>query len=569
VLDLLIAGGTLVDGSGAGGRTGDVGVRHGRIVALGAVDEPARRTVDATGRVVAPGFIDPHTHYDAQILWDGGVSPSPLHGVTTIIGGNCGFTIAPVSPSTTDYVMRMLARVEGMPVATLEAALDFRWTTFGQWLDCLEGVIAVNAGFLVGHSTMRRLVMGEAAVGGLATEDQQAAMMALAHQSMEAGALGFSTSRAGSHRDHRGDPVPSRHASIEETLALASTVRDHAGTILEIVPTAEFYFTDDDIALMTDMSLAGRRSLNWNLLGVLGGKEKIRNKMASADHAHARGARVIPLTLPDPQAMRLSFETGFVYDMLPGWDGVMTLPHAARLRALQDPQVRRRLEEGSRGGPWWAVWSDTMFSQTVNPANARWEGRTAGEVAEERGVGVFDALCDVVVADDLHTGLEPLSIDDTEESWRLRSELWKDPRVVVGGSDAGAHLDTVWTFNCISSLVGPSVRDRGLIGLEEAVRLVTDVPAQMYGLIDRGRLEVGWHADIVVFDPATLAPEPVRAVNDLPAGGLRLTGGARGVDHVFVNGVEIVSDGAYTGARPGAVLRSGRSTRTVAIPADA
>jgi N-acyl-D-aspartate/D-glutamate deacylase len=565
----VIKGGTVIDGTGSAGRRADVGVRDGRVVVLGNVDEAARRTVDATDKVVAPGFIDPHTHYDAQILWDGGVSPSPLHGVTTIVGGNCGFTIAPVSTSTTDYVLRMLARVEGMPVATLEAALDFGWSTFGEWLDVLEGRIAVNAGFLVGHSTMRRLVMGEQAVGSIASEDQIASMVRVAHESMDAGALGFSTSRAGSHRDHTGEPVPSRHAGIEEVLALSSTVRDHAGTIMEIVPTAEFYFTDDDISLMTDMSLAGRRSVNWNLLGVLGGEDKLRNKLASADHARSHGARVIPLTLPDPQAMRLSFETGFVYDMLPGWGDVMTMPHDARVRALADPAVRGRLEEGSRGGPWWAVWEDTTFSETVSIENTRWEGRTAGDVARQRGVSAFDALCDVVVADDLRTGLVPLSIDDTEENWRLRSELWRDPRVVIGGSDAGAHLDTIWTFNCISSLVGPSVRDRKLIALEEAVRLVTDVPAQMYGLIDRGRLELGWHADIVVFDPATLGPEPVRAVSDLPAGGWRLTGGARGVEHVFVNGVEIVSDGVYTGERPGTVLRSGRATRTVPIPADA
>ena len=391
-------------------------------MALGDIDEAARRTVDATGRVVAPGFIDPHTHYDAQILWDGGVSPSPLHGVTTIVGGNCGFTIAPGLA-----VDDRLHHADAGPgrracrVATLEAALDFNWSTFGEWLDVLEGGIAVNAGFLVGHSTMRRLVMGEAAVGGHATEEQISDMTRLAHQSMDAGALGFSTSRAGSHRDHAGEPVPSRHASVEEILALSSTVADHAGTIMEIVPTAEFYFTDDDIALMTDMSLAGRRSVNWNLLGVLGGEDKLRNKLASADHARRHGARVIPLTLPDPQAMRLSFETGFVYDMLPGWGEVMTMPHEARAPRAARPRPcagsSRRGAGGRRGGASGRTPRSPRRSTRRMP---RWEGRTAGDVGRERGVGAFDALCDVVVADDLRTGLVPLSIDDTEENWRLR-----------------------------------------------------------------------------------------------------------------------------------------------------
>jgi N-acyl-D-aspartate/D-glutamate deacylase len=567
MLDLWLRGGEVIDGSGGARRPADVGVRDGRIVSVGSVDEPARRTLDVTGRVVAPGFIDPHTHYDAQVLWDGGVSPSPLHGVTTVIGGNCGFTVAPVSSRSADYVTRMLARVEGMPVDTLMAALDFKWSTFGEWLDGLEGNIAVNAGFNVGHSTIRRLVMGEAAIGEVATADQLAEMVRLAHESLTAGAIGFSTSRAGSHRDHDGAPVPSRHASRGEVLALCASVRDHEGTSLEIVPTAEFLFTDDDIELMTAMSLAGSRTVNWNLLGVIGGEEKINNKLASADHAAVAGARVVPLTLPDPQGLRLSFDSGFVYDMLDGWAEVMALPHEAKRRALEDPAVRQRLEEGSAGGGWWANWGETTISEVFAPGNARWAGRTVAEVARERQVPVFDALCDVVVADDLRTGLVPRTVDDNDEGWRLRAQLWRDPRVVIGGSDAGAHLDTIWTFNCITSLVGPSVRERGLIDLEEAVRLVTDVPARLYGLRDRGRIELGWHADLVVFDPDHLAPEPVRAVKDLPGGAWRLTGGARGIDHVLVNGVEIVEGPNYTGERPGTVLRSGRDTRTVAIPA--
>jgi N-acyl-D-aspartate/D-glutamate deacylase len=568
MLDLLITGGDVVDGTGSPRRAADVGVRGGMIVAVGRVDERARRTVSAEGRVVGPGFIDPHTHYDAQILWDGGVSPSPLHGVTTVVGGNCGFTIAPVSPATSEYVTHMLARVEGIPAATLEAALDFKWSTFGEWLDVLEGRIAVNAGFLVGHSTVRRLVMGEAAVGEVATEEQVAAMAGVVHHSLTDGALGFSTSRSGSHRDHRGDPVPSLHASVDEVLALSAVVRDHPGTLIEIVPTAQLYFDDETVELMTAMSLAARRSLNWNLLGSLGGEPKIRNKLAASDHAARQGARVIPLTMPDPQALRLTFASGFVYDMLPGWAEIMALPPERKRSALLDPDVRRRLEESSVGGPWWANWTDTTIAQVFAPDNARWEGRTVGDVAAERGVGVFDALCDVVVADHLRTGLVPRTVDETDEHWQLRAALWRDPRVVVGGSDAGAHLDTIWTFNCISSLVGPSVRDRGLLTLEEAVRLVTDVPARMYGLVGRGRVEPGWRADLVVFDPDRLGPQQVRAVSDLPGGGWRLTGGADGIDAVIVNGVEIVHAGEYTGARPGTVLRSGRDTRTVPIPAD-
>jgi len=569
VLDLLIKDGDVVDGTGAPRRRADVGIRDGAVVAVGAVDEPARRTVDAEGRVVSPGFVDPHTHYDAQVLWDGGVSPSPLHGVTTVVGGNCGFTIAPVTTESCEYVKEMLARVEGIPVSTLDAALDFGWSGFGEWLDLLEGRVAVNAGFLVGHSTVRRMVMGQAAVGEEASADQLAAMVDAVHRSIASGALGFSTSRSASHRDHHGDPVPSLHASVEEILALCAAVRDHEGTVLEIVPTANFYFDDPVVELMTAMSLAGRRSVNWNLLGSLGGEPKIRNKLAASDHAAERGARVIPLTMPDPQALRLNFASGFVYDMLPGWAEIMALPPDRKLDALRDPAIRRRMAEGSTGGPWWADWDDTTIAEVFAPENARWEGSTVAEVARARGVGVFDALCDVVVADGLRTGLVPRTVDESDEHWRLRAGLWRDPRVIVGGSDAGAHLDTIWTFNCISSLVGPSVRDRQLIELEEAVRLVTDAPARMYGLVGRGQVREGWHADLVVFDPDRLGPHPVRAVTDLPGGGWRLTGGADGVDSVIVNGVEIVAAGEYTGARPGTVLRSGRDTRTVPIPADA
>jgi N-acyl-D-aspartate/D-glutamate deacylase len=562
VLDLVITGGTVVDGSGAPMRAADIGVRDGRIAVFaptGTIDEPGAATLEADGRYVTPGFVDLHTHYDAQLFWDPLATPSPFHGVTTVIGGNCGFSLAPLTPDHADYLMRMMARVEGMPLDALSAGLAWDWGGFGEWLDRLDGATAVNAGFLCGHSALRRVAGANREV-----------MQRLLHEALDAGALGFSTSQAHTHNDADGEPVPSRLADDDELLALAACVAEHEGTTLEaIVAGCINGFSDDEVELLAGMSSVARRPLNWNVLGVSSlnptGHER---QLAASDAAAARGGRVVALTLPHPMSMRLSFLTGFVLDGLPGWREILHLPVPERLTALGDPAVRERLAAGAasreagllRGLANWPVLS---FAECFTSATKPHEGRSVGDVAAELGQEPFDTLLDVVVADDLRTGLRPPAFGTSDADWELRAQVWRDPRTVIGGSDAGAHLDMMCGAIYSTSLLGEAVRQRGLMSWEEAVQQLTDVPARLYGLRQRGRIAEGWHADLVVLDPETVGHGPERTATDLPGGAWRLVADAVGVEHVYANGVAIVRDGQATGATPGTLLRSGRDTFSV------
>jgi len=570
MLDVLISDGTVVDGTGAERRRADVGIRDGRIVEVGPSDEPARRRIDASGLVVAPGFVDIHTHYDAQLFWDPSASPSPLHGVTTVIGGNCGFSIAPMRPEAADYLRRMLARVEGMPLASLEQGLPWDWSSFGEWLSRLDGHVALNAGFLVGHSALRRIAMGEAAVGETASEAQTAEMLRLLHEALEQGGLGFSSSRARTHNDGEGNPVPSRFATDEEIVALAGAVRDHAGTTLEYIPTVGA-FDEGHKQLMTAMSLAANRPLNWNVLQAGSQMPELHtNQLAASDHAAERGARVLALTLPQVMTLRLNFRSGFVLDAFPGWARTIALPIPERIRALGNPEVRNQLKKGAESeaaGPLRVLsnWKRMQIAETFSPANAALVGRTLGEIAAERGQDSFDVMLDLAVAENLRTSFTPFIPGDDAESWRIRAELWRDPRTVIGASDAGAHLDMVDGFTYTTWLLGNAVRERGLLTLEETVHQLTEVPARLYGIRDRGSIAEGAHADLVLFDAERIAPGPLHTRSDLPAGAARLYAEAEGVERVFVNGTEVVTGRSFTGQLPGAVLRSGRDTQTVEV----
>lgn len=570
MLDYLITGATVVDGTGAPGRRADVGIKDGRIVVLGTTDEPALNVIDGAGMVVAPGFVDPHTHYDAQLLWDPMATPSSFHGVTTVIGGNCGFTLAPLKPGDGDYLRKMMSKVEGMPLPALEHGTDWSWETFADFLQRFEGNIAVNAGFLVGHCAIRRYAMGLDAVGNPADAEQIVGMRAELAKAIEAGALGFSFTNSTSHSDGEGEPVASRWATHDELIALCEETGKYPGTTLEgIVPGCLDTFSDDEIDLLAKMSAAANRPMNWNVLTVDSREpDRVPRQLQAAARAKELGGRVVALTMPIQVPMNMSFLNFCGLWLMPNWKDVMAGSVAERIQRLQDPDTRIKLLEWSlskEAGVFrrLADWADYIIGDTFSPENAGLSGRSIRDIAAERATSAFGTLLDIVIADELRTVLWPTPQDNDAESWRMRAELWLDERAMIGGSDAGAHLDRMCGAPYPTKFLNDCLHGHRLISMETAVKLMTSDPAALFGLKDRGVLRIGAIADVVVFDPATVGSQEPRLVTDLPGNSARLTADSVGMNHVFVNGVAILRDGVATGATPGTVLKSGRDTETV------
>lgn len=576
MLDLKIANGTIIDGTGKPGFTGDVGIRDGRIVAVGTVDEDAREVIDATGRIVAPGFIDCHTHYDAQVFWDPTLSPSCYHGVTTVFGGFCGFSIAPLSATSGDYLKPMLARVEGMPLEVLDKAVPWNWSSFGEFLERFDGKVGLNAGFFAGHSAIRRYVMGARAVGEKASEADLEAMKALLGQSLSEGAMGFSTTVSNTHNDGDGNPVPSRWAEHSEIVALAGVVKDYEGTGLELLPDLEF--GPGMAELLADVSIAGNRPVNWNVLSVSNrpdAEAMVARRLAVSDFARERGGEVIALAGPISVTAYMNLRSGFLFDALPGvWPDLFRIPVDERMVRFRDPDLRRQmaadLDTMSAEAPLsgLARLDNFIVSSVVSEQNGKYVGRRTGDIAREEGKEPIDVLLDLALADNLDTVFTPDNKSDDSKTFALRGKVFKDDRTLIGASDAGAHLDLIDTFAFSTGLLQQAVREFGVITLEEAVHQITGRQATYFGLVDRGLLAPGYHADVVVFDKDTIARGPTQQRFDLPGGNdFRLYADAVGIDHVLVNGVEIVSHGEHTGKLPGTVLRSGKDTKTVALDA--
>ena len=562
--DVVIRGGLVCDGTGARAACADVAIAGGRIAAVGRVAERAPVEIEAAGLAVAPGFIDVHTHYDCQLFWDPHATPSPWHGVTTVVMGNCGFTVAPCPPEHRETLMRLLSFVEGMPIASLRAGLPWSWTDYPSYLAALEARgLGVNVASFIGHSAIRVQVMGAEALERAATPEECTRMAALVRDGMAAGAIGWSTSLSPTHFfADDGKPAPSRLAEPEELLALAGAMRGSGRRgVIEVAPRSTIGSVDDRAAEQQDLAALARASgamLTWAPL--FQSPYQSGAAVGVLDEAAALqrdGALVVPQVGCRPLELRFDFAaTGFGLENNPIWRPFMALPRAERRRRFGDPAFRSDLRDMSRGfvAALAPAWDRLVLRLPATPATARWRDRSVAEVAGALGTEPMDTFCDLVLADDLEGqwGALIFNVDEDE-----MAALIRHPAGLLALSDAGAHGDTLCDQGFTTTLLGHWVRERRAFGLEEAIRLITAVPAERFGLVGRGRLAPGCAADVVVFDPARVGTRPTEMVHDLPQGERRLLQGADGVVHVLVNGRAVVRDGRPAEALPGRVLRGG------------
>jgi N-acyl-D-amino-acid deacylase len=549
--DVVIRGGTLVDGTGAPGRPADVAVAGGRIVGVGPGLD-GRRELDASGQVVAPGFVDIHTHYDAQVFWDPALTPSSYHGVTTVVAGNCGFSIAPVRPDGVDLLARTLQHVEDMSFDTLAAGVPWdAFETFPQYLDAVEARgVGLNYGCYVGHTAVRLFVLGPEAYERPATPAELAAMQQAVADAMAAGAIGFATSASPTHNGDAGRPVPSRVADLAEVEALLDPVRDAGRGVVALLPGGVIPH-EDMFALQRRVG----RPFTWTALLTVRGYPYHEGVVAAHEAARAEGVEVWPQVSCRPLVFQMNLLEPFTFNSRPAFAALMGKPVEEREAAYRDPAWRAATwaELQGRGGGLPINWPALSVAESASRPDLA--GRAVVDLAEERGVTALDAMLDIALADGLRTRFDSVLANDDPDAI-----AWLLPRddVLLGLADSGAHVSQLCDACFATDLLGPWVRDREVMPLERAVHKLTAEPARVYGLDDRGVVADGNAADLVVFDPATVEPGPLRRVWDFPAGGERLVADAPvGVTHTLVNGVPIRVDGEQVtpDRLPGVVLR--------------
>jgi len=559
MIDLRIENGIVIDGSGADRFAADVAVDGGRIVAVGnGVGGQARRVIDAHGQVVAPGFVDLHTHYDAQWFWDPTASSSCWHGVTTVLTGNCGFTLAPVATDADrSYMQRLFSQVEGVSMDLLDQCLDWSWRSFGDYLERIRPALGVNVAAQVGHSALRHSVMGEASREREATEDEIAAMAAEVERSLAAGAIGYSTLQADFESGPDDQPIPSQLASHDELRALAAAVGRAGGGLVTVSPhPGAADISDAYQRLMIDMSKASGGAVLWNAFQHRWDQpERWRDLLEYMRGAEREGARVFSVA----KCQRLDLEFDLIDTRLfvwfPSWHEAIMLPEAEKRARFADPAVRARMHaefSDPAQGPSQMAARERLVVVLESATHPEWIGRNMREIARETGRNLTDAILDLALEDDLATRFVYQGLMNGDMN--AVSAILSGPHCLPGVSDAGAHLDMDCGVDFTARLLGYWVREQKLLSLEEAVRRLTSMSFDVLGVADRGRLAAGAAADIVIFAPDAIGAEPREWRQDVPGGGRRIVQRAVGVEQVMVNGEVLIERGEHTGALPGQVI---------------
>jgi N-acyl-D-aspartate/D-glutamate deacylase len=556
--DLVIRGGHVVDGTGMRGFSADVAIADGRIARVGRVEESAAREIDADGCWVTPGFIDVHTHYDVQLDWDPLATPSCWHGVTSVLAGNCGFTLAPAKPEDVDWLAGMLSRVEGMSRAALAEGLRFRGGSFGDYWKRFEGALGINVGSYVGHCAVRRFVMGDAASERTATPDEIGAMKDLVRQAMREGALGFSTSQIEVHVGEDGRGVPSNHASALEILELASVLAEFGRGAIEIIPRSFSQGYDEaDRQLLLDLYRVSGRPVELNIL--VPNPEHPMGWQATLEFCHQafdQGVRLHPQFTTNHLELHLKLADTFVFDEMPAWRAALTLPEPDRSARLRDPEVRARLQAEYDDPASRAVsfeWSDLVVEAVRDDTHRDRVGRSVTELAALRGVAPLEAFLDVSLDESLQTQWQTRLSDVAKQFIaHVVGTAVADPIVMPGSSDGGAHLGSFTGADYTTRLLTDWVPQP--LSLEQAVWRSTLMPATVHGISDRGVLRPGARADVIVMDPSRLAAGEARLARDFPADTERYVVDAEGYRATIVNGEVLLEDGKHSGALPGQVL---------------
>jgi N-acyl-D-aspartate/D-glutamate deacylase len=555
-LDLLIKNGSVIDGTGSASFRADVGIAGGKITEVGKIGDSARRTIDADGLVVAPGFIDPHTHYDAQICWDGALTPSSWHGVTSVVMGNCGVGIAPCRPAAREVAMRDLVNVEAIPFEVLNAGITWDWETFPQYMEAAaRRRPSLNLAFLAPLTPLRHYVMGEASLDRAANDSETSRIKSLLGEAMDAGAFGFSSTLLNQHLGYQGRPLACRNASREEMKAYCNALRSRGKGAIEIAMTKQIGVMDDEEAELLDFMLAeSARPVTFIAMFDRDDiSEAVRNSLRKVAPMIARGAR--PQTSPLPLTREINMRNPFSFAAFPSWKRVFEdKSKEAQATVYRDASFRNQFREDLKRPASFGNWERVTVHEVKNPALKKLEGRTVAEIAAERGKDGVDVLLDVTLEDDLENEFTLQSFNTRPDRM---AEILNNRDMLLGLGDGGAHLDMLCDSGYPTYMLGTWVRERGVLSLEEAVRRMTSDPADFFGIRDRGRLKPGFAADIVLFSEKDVGSgKKLERLYDLPGGAKRMVMRSRGIEYTLVNGEVTWQKGELTGACAGKVLRS-------------